>query len=41
MSDKQRQALASAGGKARTEALSPKRRKAIARKAAKARWSKT
>lgn len=28
------------GGKARAEKLSPERRKAIARKAAKARWSK-
>jgi hypothetical protein len=27
------------GGKARAEALSPKKRSAIARKAAKARWS--
>jgi hypothetical protein len=27
------------GGKARAEALSPSRRRAIARKAAKARWS--
>ena len=28
------------GGKARAEALSPKKRKAIARKAAKTRWGK-
>lgn len=31
----------SKGGKARAEQLSSKRRKAIAQKAAKARWSKT
>lgn len=30
---------ASKGGKARAEKLSPERRKAIAQKAAKARWS--
>jgi hypothetical protein len=30
----------SVGGKRRAEALSPARRKAIARKAAKARWGK-
>jgi hypothetical protein len=29
------------GGKARAEALSPQKRKAIAKKAAKARWSKS
>lgn len=29
------------GGKARAEKLSPKRRKAIAKKAAEARWAKT
>jgi hypothetical protein len=29
------------GGKARAAALSPEKRKAIAKKAAKARWSKT
>lgn len=32
---------ASKGGKARADKLSSKRRKAIAKKAAKARWSKT
>lgn len=31
---------ASKGGKARAEKLSPKKRKAIAKKAAQARWSK-
>ncbi len=34
-------ALGRKGGKARTEKLSPERRKEIARKAAKARWSST
>lgn len=33
-------ALGRKGGKARTAKLSPERRKDIARKAAKARWSK-
>ncbi len=32
--------IASLGGKARARSLSPSRRKAIARKAAVARWSK-
>jgi hypothetical protein len=32
--------LASAGGKARSKKLSPKRRKDIARKAANTRWNK-
>lgn len=34
-------AAGAAGGKARASALSPKERKAIAEKAAKARWGKT
>jgi hypothetical protein len=32
---------ASKGGKARAKSLSPEQRKAIAQKAAKARWTKT
>lgn len=34
------QRIGVAGGKARAKALSPKRRSEIARKAARARWSK-
>jgi hypothetical protein len=34
------QEITSKGGKARAEALSAKKRKAIAKKAAKARWAK-
>jgi hypothetical protein len=36
--DKAAQSLGRRGGKARTEALSPKRRAEIARMAAKSRW---
>ena len=36
--DKAAQALGRKGGKARAQVLSPKRRKEIAKKAAKARW---
>lgn len=36
--DKAAQSMGRRGGKARAEALSPKRRKEIAQKAAKSRW---
>ena len=39
--DKAAQSLGRRGGKARAEALSPKRRTEIARKAAAKRWKKT
>ena len=39
--DKAAQSLGQRGGKARAEALSPKRRAEIARKAAAKRWAKT
>jgi hypothetical protein len=37
--DKAAQSLGRRGGKARAKALTPKRRKEIARKAAKSRWT--